>query len=186
MADPYYGQIAFVPFTYAPYDWASCDGAIISISQNPALFAILGTMYGGDGRTTFGLPDLQGKALAGPNPNYGLNTPGAVVGSYAKTIGATNLPAHTHAVVAVAAAGTTATETPVGNLPALGYVATGGVPTRGRSLYAPSNGNITTMNAAMVAPAGSATAGVSVNNRQPYLPINMIICLNGTFPPKPT
>ncbi len=185
MADPYTGQIAMVPFTYAPYDWAFCDGAEILVQQNPALFAILGNMYGGDGRTKFALPNLQGKAVAGPAPNYGLAQPGVVVGAYTKSVGAANLPAHTHAAMAAAVPGTTATAMPVANLSAQGFVMSGPAPARSRSLYAPYDGDVVPMNPNMIVAAGTGTTPVSVNNRQPYLPINMIICLDGTFPPKP-
>lgn len=186
MADPYYGQIAFVGFTYAPYNWAFCDGSLVNVNQNPVMFAILGTMYGGDGRTTFGLPNLQGKALAGLNPNYGLIDSGTVIGSYNKPVGPTNLPAHTHAVMAAAAPGTVATASPVSNMPAQGYVNSGLAAQRNRNLYAGFSGSATPMNPASVTAAGTGTgASVAVNNRQPFLPINMIICMDGTFPPKP-
>lgn len=185
MADPYYAQIAFVPFTYAPYGWAFCDGAGVLVQQNPALFALLGNMYGGDGRTIFALPNLQGKAMAGPNPSYDLAQPGSIVGSYTKTIGPANLPAHTHTAMAAAVAGSMNATTPVANLPAQGYVNTGLATQRNRSLYAPFDGNVAPMNPAMVQQAGTGTASVAVDNRQPFLPINVIICVDGTFPPKP-
>lgn len=98
--EPYIGQIQGFGFTFAPVGWAPCNGQLISIAQNTALFSLLGTTYGGNGQTTFGLPDLRGRAMVHPGSGPGLSTIswGEVSGVENTTILTTNLPAHNHAV----------------------------------------------------------------------------------------
>jgi microcystin-dependent protein len=99
MSDPFIGQINIYPFDYAPYQWAFCQGQIMPVSQNNALFALIGAMYGGDGSTTFGLPDLRGRMPVGtgPNPMFGTNYPIATKSGVPNvTLTNANLPYHTH------------------------------------------------------------------------------------------
>ena len=176
--DPFIGQIVMFGGNFAPRGWAFCNGQLLAISQNTALFSILGTIYGGDGRTTFGLPELRGRAAihSGSSTGPGLtNRPlGSRGGSETNTLNTNNLPSHNHSprLRAESAAGTTGN--PTNNL--LGVVTTGA------DIYAPavpaaevdmSSDGIVSSN------VGSNTA---VNNMMPYQAVNYIIALVGTFP----
>jgi len=103
MSDPYIGQISVVAFNFAPKGWALCNGQLLAISTNQALFSILGTTYGGNGTTTFGLPDLRGRAAMHWNGTYPL---GAMGGNENVTLNSTQIPLHTHLPRAVSATGT--------------------------------------------------------------------------------
>lgn len=175
MADAFIGEIRVFAGNFAPRDWAFCNGQLMSIAQNTALFSILGTQYGGDGRTTFALPNLNGKAAMsqGQGPGLTARTVGQQVGSSTVTLLTTEIPAHTHTPQAVAAKGNT-------NIP------TGAVwaetPPQGRSgtqipLYS-STPNV------QMSPVAANVAGGSQphNNMQPFLAMSYIICLNGIFP----
>src|SRR5919202_2943902 len=102
MTEPFIAEIRIFPFTFAPRGWAFCNGQLMSISQNTALFSLLGTTYGGDGRTTFGLPDLQGMApmQQGQGPGLSNYVLGETGGSATVTLLQSELPLHTHAVMA--------------------------------------------------------------------------------------
>lgn len=168
MMDPYIGTIAFFGFNFAPRGWATCQGQLMSISQNTALFSLLGTMYGGDGRTTFALPDLQGRFPMGQGqgpglPNYGQGQAG---GSPQTTLTQNNLPAHTHAV---GTAAQPTSKSPQGNVPA---VSTGG------AAYGPAvDGGA--MNGSMIQPAGGSQP---FSTMPPYLVGNWCIALEGVYP----
>jgi len=168
--EPLIGEIKMFGGNFAPRGWALCDGQLLAISQNNALFSILGTTYGGDGRTTFGLPDLRGRTPihAGNGPGLTTRRLGAKSGSETNTLLVGDLPSHSHTINAVMEDGNQSL--PTGNLPA------------GTKLldteYSDAGGN-TTMNAAMVNSTGNGTA---VNNMQPYLTVNYIIALVGIFP----
>lgn len=171
MIDPFLGTIAFFGFNFAPSGWAKCEGQLLSIAQNQALFALLGTTYGGDGRSTFALPDLRGRFPMGEGqgqgqPNY---SHGAVGGSSQVTLLQNNLPAHTHGVNTAAQP---SSKSPQGNLPA--------VSTGGAAYGSPSDGG--TMNPNMVQPAGG---NQPFSNMPPYLAGNWCIALVGVFPPRP-
>lgn len=162
---------------FAPKNWAYCYGQLLSIAQNTALFSLLGTTYGGDGRVTFGLPDLRGRLPLGTGQlaggeNYQL---GEMSGKPTTTLTIANLPPHNHngnASVALQANATDgATGEPGGNYP--------GMLTNGYSSVAPD--------IAMKAPSISATIGVAgasmpFSNESPYLALNYIICMYGIFP----
>src|SRR5512145_236700 len=109
MSDPFLGEIKMVGFNYAPYGWAFCNGQILSIAQNTALFSLLGTTYGGDGQTTFALPDLRGRTPIGAGQGPGLPSYmlGEVVGSPTTTLLNSQMPAHNHRVNASQASDTT-------------------------------------------------------------------------------
>lgn len=165
MASPFLGEIKLVPYNFAPRGFAFCAGQILSIAQNTALFSLLGTTYGGNGTTTFALPDLQGRAtihagtLAGGS-NY---TQGERSGSEVVTLLSTQLPSHTHDPVEAEAGGTSAAD-PGGRAPASG----------GPDLYASSSG------ATLVA----SVVGSSLphENMAPFLVLNFVIALSGIFP----
>jgi microcystin-dependent protein len=167
-ADPFIAEISMFAGTFAPRGWAFCDGQILPISQNTALFSLIGTIYGGDGRTTFALPDLRGRVPVGPRTGPGLSdySLGARGGSEDNTIAVNNMPAHTH-TVSLGAKEEGNTDDPNG-----AFVAGNGMTSFG------TTSDITLASAT----TDSEGAGQPVNNRQPYLAINFIIALQGIFP----
>lgn len=172
MAEPFIGQIMPWPINYAPDGWAFCDGSLLQISDNTALFSLIGNMYGGDGRTTFGLPDLRGRAAVGAGTGPGLSPYhlGQFGGMEQVTISADNLPAHTHPTPA---SGNEANvETPAPN------VAPAGGP-RGSAFYA------SPVNASLAPTGNNTTSNKPIDNRQPLLALNYIIALQGLYPSRP-
>lgn len=167
--EPFIGQIQTFGFNFAPRGWALCNGQLLPISSNSALFSLLGTTYGGDGRTTFGLPDLRGRAAIhfgqGPGlPNYVIGSKG---GAPTVTLNATQMPSHTH-VATLRASHTAATVSkPENNV--LGSSQTYHTPPTDVNMGSSIN----------VANAGGNQAH---DNMQPYLTINWCIALTGTFP----
>lgn len=174
MADAYVGEIRVVPFNFEPRGWAFCDGRILNISQNTALFSLLGTMYGGDGRSTFGLPDLRSRVAVGQGDGFGL-TPYAIAeegGVETVTLTENQIPAHTHSVGASDAVGTTTD-------PTAGVYASGNVNPRFGKIYGSSaNGT--------AAPEAFGVVGQNQphDNRGPSQVLNYIIALEGVFPPR--
>ena len=166
MSDPFLGEIRMVGFNFAPRGWALCDGQILPISQNSALFALLGTTFGGDGRTTFGLPDLRGRAPkhVGTGPGLAPYNWGQQGGAENITLQLANLPSHNHTVNCQPEDGNQGT--PANGFPA--PVANG---------YASTSGG--TMNAGMI---GSVGGGQPVSILPPYLVIYFCIALQGIFP----
>jgi microcystin-dependent protein len=163
MPEPYLGELKLVAFPLIPRGWAPCNGQLLAISQNQALFAVMGTMYGGDGQTTFALPNLNGAAAMGPSNAYPQGTRG---GQGAVTLTVAQIPSHTHTVNAVAAKGTELS--PVGMV----WAEDSG----GNAAFSPTGG------APMAADAIGNTGGQPHDNHQPYLALNWIVCLNGVFP----
>ena len=171
MSEPFVGQVIAVGFNFAPVGWALCQGQLLPINQNTALFSLLGTTYGGDGQSTFGLPDLRGRAALGMGQGSGLQPyllgqPGGVE---SVTLTANQFASHTHALQAAATA-TTPT-------PGSGVVL--GTPAAATPTYATAG-----TAAQLVGSAVSLAAGGNVahENRQPSLAINYIIALFGVFP----
>lgn len=176
--DPYIGEIRLFAGNFAPKDWAFCNGQLMSIAQNTALFSLLGTTYGGDGKTTFALPDLQGRVPVHAGAGQGLTerTLGEQGGEPYVTLLSTEMPYHTHQAMAVAAIGTTTD--PTGGVWAESIKqGRGGTQT---PLYAPTVNASMSMNA-----VGVAGGSQPHNNMQPYLALNYIIALNGIYPPRP-
>lgn len=167
--DPYIGEIRIVGFNFAPRGWAFCDGSILSIAQNTALFSLLGTTYGGNGQTTFALPNLQGRAAMHPGTGPGL-TPrvlGEQTGSSTVTLISNEMPIHSHQ--ALASGNDADASSPIGNAWA----------TAGLVQYrADSN---TVMSPGALPSVGGNQAH---NNLQPYLVLNFVIALQGIFPPR--
>jgi microcystin-dependent protein len=171
MSQPFIGQIMAVAFNFAPEGWAFCDGSLMSIAQNPALFDLIGTTYGGDGIATFALPDLRGRAvvLQGQAPGLSNYVIGEVVGEETHALTVSGMPSHTHALGA-AATGTAAN-------PGTNEVI--GTPPGTDGTYAGASNPLVALASNSV---GAAGAGVPHENRQPFLSLNYIIALFGIFP----
>jgi microcystin-dependent protein len=175
MADPFLGEIRAFPFSFAPHGWALCDGQLLPISQNTALFSLLGTTYGGDGKSTFALPDLQGRVPLGPGqgPGLSLRDLGEVGGSASVALLQSEMPAHGHQLKASTDA---ATVRRPGADRALATTAEG-------TGYAPVGAGP----AATLAPSAAWVAGGDQphNNLQPTLVFNYCIAMQGIFPQRP-
>jgi microcystin-dependent protein len=177
MANPFLAEIRIFPYNFAPKGWAFCSGQLMPISQNTALFSLLGTTYGGDGRTTFALPDLQGRAAMNPGqgPGLSLHDLGETGGSDYVTLLLSEMPAHTHTISCLDGA---RVGNQVGNPTNATPIKTGGVPASAYSSGATPN---QFMNQNMVAVAGG---NLPHNNLMPYLTLNFCIALQGVFPPR--
>src|SRR3954447_22515625 len=165
MSEPFLSEIKIVSFQFAPKGWALCAGQVLPINQNQALFALLGTTYGGNGQTTFALPDLRGRVAVGAGQaetgtTYDLGSTG---GTETAKLTIRQLPAHTHSLAATSNAATK--KNPSSNFPA------------GGGSYATTH-NVQ-MNASMI---GKRGGGQAHENRQPYLSLEYIIALEGIFP----
>jgi microcystin-dependent protein len=173
MADPFVAEIRIVGFNFAPKGWAFCNGQLMPISQNTALFALIGTFYGGDGKSTFGLPDLQGSAPMhqGQGPALTSRVIGESGGEQSVTLIQSELPAHAHQVSANTGSGNQTS--PTNNV---WSSLAGRTPP---PLY--SNASDTTMSPMATGVTGG---GQPHNNMPPYLALNFIIALQGIFPPR--
>ena len=169
MTDPFLGEIRLFPYTFAPRGWALCHGQVLSISQNTALFALIGTIYGGDGRTTFALPDLRGRVpvSSGQGPGLSAYEVGQVGGEESVDLTEAEIPAHSHRVAVNAAS--SASKNPnnrfLGRVPdttAYAAAATG-----------------KTLNPGAISQSGG---GQPHENRPPHLALNYCIALEGIFP----
>lgn len=178
MADAYIGEIRIFAGNFAPKGWALCNGQIMPIQQNTALFSILGVQYGGDGKTNFALPNLNGRTPIGQGSGQGLTsrTVGQAVGSQTVSLLASEMPVHTHTPMGNTQVGTTTD-------PANAVWAEFGV--GGRGGITPVNLFNPTPDTPM-SPLALNTSGGSQphNNMQPFLAMNYIICLQGEFPPR--
>lgn len=171
MSEPFLGQIMMAGFNFAPRGWALCNGQIMSIAQNTALFSLLGTYYGGDGKVTFALPNLQGRATIhqGQGPGLSPYVIGEESGSQNVTLISTEMPAHTHAPNATSTSGNQAS--PIGHIWASESAGA-------TSIYINGAPN-TTMNMMAVSLAGGSQPH---QNQQPYLGLTFVIALEGIFP----
>lgn len=174
MADPFVAEIRIFPFNFAPKGWAFCDGQLMPLSQNTALFSLLGTTYGGDGKSTFALPDLQGRAPmhTGQGPGLSLHDLGEEGGAETITLLESEVPVHSHSLMASTQPGEDAAPNPG---EALGRSV-------GASLYqTATNSNIVQLYPGALAPAGGDQPH---NNMMPYLAFNFCIALQGVYPPR--
>lgn len=171
MADPFVAEIRVFPFNFAPRGWAWCDGQLLPLSQNTALFSLLGTTYGGNGKSNFALPDLQGRAPMHPGqgPGLSLRDLGETGGSQTVTLLESEIPSHSHAFGVTL--GDANERIPTSQLMGTGV---------GVGMYAPP-GSVVTANAQMLTPAGGDQPH---NNMQPYLTFYFCIALQGVFPPR--
>ena len=162
---PFIGEIRLVPFNFAPVGWAFCDGQLMAISENTALFALIGTTYGGDGQTTFALPDLRSRVPVHAGPGFVLGQAGGVE---TVTLTVNQIPAHTHAAAADNNAGTAAA--PDGKVWAA---------SNNYYQFAPASGSPSAMNAGAVGLNGGSQPH---DNMLPFLAVNFILSLFGIFP----
>lgn len=171
--DPFVAEIRIFPFNFAPKGWAFCDGQLMPLSQNTALFSLLGTTYGGDGKSTFALPDIQGNATMHPDqgPGLSLHDLGETGGSETVTLLESEMPAHQHAM--------RAHDIDLAELNA---------PSANRSLAKSANStayvppaNFVAMSIQALTPAGGS---LPHNNMMPYLTLNFCLALQGVFPPR--
>ena len=171
MADNFLGEIRIVGFNFAPVGWALCQGQLLPIDQNPALFQLLGTTYGGDGQQTFGLPDLRGRAALGmgQGPGLGQYVIGQLGGAESVTLISGQIGSHTHGLSAAATATTSTASSSV----------VLGTPAAATPIYA-TGGAGATLTAGAVAP--NPGGGQPHENRQPSQTISYIISLFGVFP----
>lgn len=175
MSDPFYAEIRMFGFTYAPEGWAICDGQLLSVNQNQALFSLISNLYGGDGRNTFALPNLQGRMPLHKGQGLGL-TPcylGQVGGSTSVALQESQLPAHEHTVTT--GYDKSDTNTPAANT----YMGQSvGTPAYNNTVSAPT----VQMSASSLSPTGQSHPH---QNMQPYLPMLFCICVDGYYPPRP-
>ncbi|MCG2794165.1 MAG: tail fiber protein [Weeksellaceae bacterium] len=167
-SQPYIGQIMWVPYNFVPKNWAACNGQLLAIQQNPALFSLIGTWFGGNGSTNFALPDMRGRTIMGESENYPV---GSLNGSETVTLLISEMPAHTHTVTAIKVEGNQ-------NVPSGNFFAD---TKAGDPEYSDAVAN-TTMNPTMLTTVGF---GEPHNNMQPYGTLKCIISLYGIYPPRP-
>lgn len=182
MDNPLIGQINPVGFNFAPRSWAFCDGQLLSISSNTALFSLLGTTFGGDGRTTFGLPELRGRVPVhvGNGPGLSSVSWGQRSGQNNVTLTSSNLPVHSHTVSISVTSEAANSSTAAGNLLATGITpAAGPVPERPAMIYRSGGTPDGTISGASTSNAGSSQA---VSIMQPFTGIYYCIALQGLFP----
>ena len=171
MSDPFVAEIRVFAFNFAPTGWAACNGQILPISQNTALFSLLGTTYGGNGQSTFALPNLQGSSPMHPGqgPGLSLRNLGESGGSETVTLLKSEMPLHSH--LPRASAGDSTDQTPQNSFHAVGI---------GIGQHATAT-NLIPLSSNAVAPTGGS---LPHNNMQPYLTVNFCIALQGVFPPR--
>lgn len=174
MADPFVAEIRILASNFAPTGWAFCDGQIMPISQNTALFSLLGTTYGGNGVSTFALPDLQGAApmFWGQGPGLSLHDLGEMGGSETVALIESEIPSHNHTYSARPTGAVPPQASPVDQAPAR---------TNSRP-YAPTAASTAAMGPTAILPTGSS---LPHNNMMPYLTLNFCIALQGVYPPRP-
>jgi microcystin-dependent protein len=174
VADPFVAEIRFFGFAFAPKGWAFCNGQLLPISQNTALFSLLGTMYGGDGKSTFALPNLQGSGpmFWGQGPGLSLHDEGEAAGSSTVTLLDSELPSHQHALRANSAQG---------DLPTPGQ--TRSLARSSPFIYKTPAGAASPQPLSPTA-VGIAGGGQPHNNMMPFLTLNFCIALQGIFPPR--
>ena len=174
MADPFVAEIRIFPFTFPPKGWAWCDGQLMPISQNTALFSLCGTMYGGDGKSTFALPDLRGRVPMhhGQGPGLSERVQGEAGGAETVTLLEAEIPVHAHAVRAASDPADLQVPSPNRSL--------------ARSQNAQAYQSTVNANLGAMAPQSLAPAGGDLphNNMQPYLTLHFCIALEGIFPPR--
>jgi microcystin-dependent protein len=173
MADPFVAEIRIFPFNFAPKGWAFCNGQLLPISQNTALFSLVGTMYGGDGKSTFGLPNFQGRApmFWGQGPGLSDYSEGEMSGSTTVTLLQGEMPTHNHNLMV------DTIDPGDSNVPTNNALAR----SSGASIYNTTGGTQYQLAPQTLAPYGNSQPH---NNMQPYLGLNFCIAMQGVFPPR--
>lgn len=173
-AEPFIGQIMCAGFNFAPNGWAELNGQLIPIATNTALFSLLGTTYGGDGRITFALPDMRGRVLihAGQGPGLSNRNQGESAGTETQTIGIANMPAHTHQVSPLGSGADATVVSPAGAMPA----------SKARTTLYTTNGPALPMAATT---SSSTGGGNPISNMQPYVVVKCFMATQGIFPSRP-
>lgn len=174
--EPYLGEIKLFPLTYAPQGWAICDGTLLPISSNQALFSLLRTYYGGDGKTNFALPDLRGRVPVGTGNT--MPNPGFKGGEETVTLTEQQVPQHTHPVNVYP----NAANKPAGLGNHIAAAVTNATPAQNINLYAPLGTNTIALAPATVDTQG---AGAGHDNMQPWLALNYCIAISGLYPQHP-
>jgi Microcystin-dependent protein len=176
MAEPFTGQISIFGFDFAPYRWQQCTGQLVPIAQNTALFSLLGTYYGGNGTSTFGLPNMQGNVAVGKGqlPGGQLYDLGETGGTSSVAVSRPESPTHSHDLMGTATVATTAA--PAGKVLAKPQVS-GSLKNTVGNLY-----NTNAVDTPLNAPISPAGNGQPHENRQPFLVLNYCICVQGIFP----
>jgi microcystin-dependent protein len=174
MANPFLAEIRIFPFNFPPKGWAFCDGQIMVISQNTALFSLLGTTYGGDGKSNFALPNMQGNAPMHPGqgPGLSLHDLGESSGSDTVTLLESEMPQHSHSVVGTTTSSNSDVPMPTNTL---------GKSNGGFAYVPPAGQTIVQLDPNTIAPAGGDQPH---NNLMPYLTLNFCIALQGVYPPR--
>ena len=163
MAEPFLSEIRLMSFVFAPKGWALCNGQLLPINQNQALFSLLGTTFGGDGRVNFALPDLRGRTPIHVGSGHTLGERG---GEQAHTLSIAELPEHTHVLQGSNTAGNVANPS-------------GAVLAQALNVYSANQGNLVALNPASIVNTGGSQAHL---NMQPFLTLNFCIALQGIFP----
>jgi microcystin-dependent protein len=166
MAEPFISEIRIMSFSFSPKGWAQCNGQLLPINQNQALFSLLGTTFGGDGRVNFGLPDLRGRTPLHVGSGHTLGERG---GEQAHTVSIAELPQHVHVANTTSAQATT-------NIPANNLLL---AQSKGANLYGSASSNLAAMSPEAVGNTGGSQAHL---NMQPFLTLNFCIALQGIFP----
>ncbi len=167
MSTPFLSEIKIMSFNFPPKGWAFCNGQLLPINQNQALFALLGTTYGGNGQTNFALPNLRGQVPIHMGAGHTL---GEAAGSTSVTVNVQQMPTHTHTLNGTTNNGTAATPLPAGTV---------GYSRAGAQIYTPPGGAIVAMSPPAVSNVGGSQPH---NNMMPYLVLNFCIALQGIFP----
>ncbi len=173
MANPFVAEIRVFPFNFPPKGWAFCDGQLLSISQNTALFSLLGTTFGGDGKSNFALPNMQGNIsnMWGQGPGLSLYDLGQASGSETVTVLTSEMPTHNHLV-----------QWDSNHLPSVGSPANAGLGSSGvTAMYGTPAANLQPMSPSAIPIAGGS---LPHNNMMPYLTLNWCIALQGVYPPR--
>jgi microcystin-dependent protein len=174
MADPFVAEIRIFPFNFAPSGWAWCDGQLMPLSQNTALFSLLGTTYGGNGKTNFALPDLQGRSpmQPGQGPGLSLHDLGETGGSETVTLLESEIPSHSHSLRA---------EDSIAELQRPGSTTSMSRSVNSSAYQTVTDSNLVSLSDSALAPAGGDAPH---NNLMPYLTLYFCIALQGVFPPR--
>jgi len=178
MSQAYLGEVRLFGLNYAPVNWLACEGQIMAITQNSALFSLIGTMYGGNGTTTFALPDLRGRTTVGAGTPVGGDpyVPGEMGGELALTLLGNQVPAHTHGINACGLRSVADLQTPTAT--------SGYAKTTSCAPYANAGSPKQVLASMFALPPAYSTNPLPHDNMAPWITVQYNICINGTFPPR--